>query len=134
MEHTFHYLVFTYTEQYGDIYYKADVDLVISERDKVIEQQENLIATLKKERDWLAKDRAQAYDDLEKRTQLNIKQEEALRHHKYKRCLAMALWCDSEANYWYDSSKVQQCWRYGHYIRWFNKWSKLADQFTNKEE
>jgi hypothetical protein len=63
----------------------------------------------------------------------NAKREEALRHHKYKRCLAMALWCDSEANYWYDSSKVQQCWRYGHYIRWFNKWSKLADQFTNKE-
>jgi hypothetical protein len=57
----------------------------------------------------------------------------ATSHQKFKRCLAMAKWCDSEANYWYDSSKVQQCWRYRHYISWFNKWSKLADQFTDKE-
>ena len=49
MEHTFHYLVFTETEQYGDIYHKADADLVIAERDKVIEEQENLIATLNEE-------------------------------------------------------------------------------------
>jgi len=55
--------------------------------------------------------------------------DKVIARHKYKRCLAMALWCDSEANYWYDSSKVQQCWRYGHYISWFNKWSKLAEKF-----
>ena len=60
---------------------------------------------------------------------LKYEADKVIARHKYKRCLAMAMWCDSEANYWYDSSKVQQCWRYGHYIRWFNKWSKLAEKF-----
>ena len=60
---------------------------------------------------------------------LKSEADKVIARHKYKRCLAMAMWCDSEANYWYDSSKVQQCWRYGHYIRWFNKWSKLAEKF-----
>jgi len=60
---------------------------------------------------------------------LKSEADKVIARHKYKRCLAMAMWCDSEANYWYDSSKVQQCCRYGHYIRWFNKWSKLAEKF-----
>ena len=60
----------------ADYYLKSEADKVIAE--------------LKKERDWLAKDRAQAYDDLEKRAQLNIKQEESIRHSNHKRCLDMA--------------------------------------------
>lgn len=43
--------------------------------DAILDERNAEIAELKKERDWLAKDRAQAYDDLEKRAQLNIKQE-----------------------------------------------------------
>lgn len=124
MEHTFHYLVFTETEQYGDIYHKADADLVVAERDKVIEEQENLIATLKKERDWLAKDRAQAYDDLEKRAQLNIKQEESIRHQKYKRCLAMVWWCSAELGMLVSTweSKIK------YYKRWHKRWLELAEK------
>ncbi len=60
--------------------------------------------------------------------------DKVIARHKYKRCLAMARWCDSEVNYWYDSSKVQQCWRCGHYIRWFNKWSKLAEKFKEADD
>lgn len=137
MEHTFHYLVFTETEQYGDIYHKADADLVIAERDKVIEEQENLIATLKKERDWLAKDRAQAYDDLEKRAQLNIKQEESIRHQKYKRCLAMARIAQDD---WHLHNSF---YAMGHrefekrkcefYDKWYKRWLKIAEQFKDKE-
>lgn len=48
----------------AEVYFKSEADKVIAE--------------LKKERDWLAKDRAQAYDDLEKRAQLNIKQNEEI--------------------------------------------------------
>ena len=135
MEHTFHYLVFTETEQYGDIYHKADADLVIAERDKVIEEQENLIATLKKERNWLAKDIAQAYNDLEKRAQLNIKQEESIRHHKYKRCLAMAKWCGLEQERIElienqditddDFDKLVK----GFYKKWRKRWLELAKKF-----
>ena len=144
MEHTFHYLVFTETEQYGDIYHKADADLVIAERDKVIEEQENLIATLKKERDWLAKDRAQAYDDLEKRAQLNIKQKESNRHQKYKRCLAMA-----DMNWWqanrYSAAEMVERIRWNleeatkcskleeKYLKRYHKWLELAERFKDKE-
>lgn len=123
MEHTFHYLVFTETEQYGDIYHKADADLVIAERDKVIEEQENLIATLKKERDWLAKDRAQAYDDLEKRAQLNIKQKESNLHHKYKRCLAMASYWLAVSYQCVDDKHRQNAERHRR------KWLELAERF-----
>lgn len=93
------------------------------------------IGELKKERDWLAKDRAQAYDDLEKRAQLNIKQEESIRHQKYRRCTAMAakyLW---ERNYWRDSMPAyerQHQWEnmaYKHYKRWL----ELAEKFKDKE-
>lgn len=134
MEHTFHYLVFTETEQYGDIYHKADADLVIAERDKVIEEQENLIATLKKERDWLAKDRSQAYDDLEKRAQLNIKQEESNRHHKYKRCLAMADACRGNflvAEHMIEKEPKNLMWhkRHKHYGRWMMLWRCFAEEF-----
>ena len=67
----------------ADYYLKSEADKVIAE--------------LKKERDWLAKDRAQAYDDLEKRAQLNIKQEESIRHSNHKRCLDMAECRDAQA-------------------------------------
>lgn len=49
-KHTFHYLVFTETELYGDVYSKNDVDNVIAERDKVIEEQDNEIARQKRKR------------------------------------------------------------------------------------
>ncbi len=69
----------------------------------------------------------------EEKVYLKSEADKVIARHKYKRCLAMALWCDSEANYWYDSSKVLQCWRYGHYISWFNKWSKLAEKFKEAD-
>lgn len=79
------------------------------------------IGELKKERDWLAKDRAQAYDDLEKRAQLNIKQEESIRHHKYKRCLAMARWC-RECSWSKCVEKVD------FYYKWYNRWLEISEQ------
>jgi hypothetical protein len=85
------------------------------------------IGELKKERDWLAKDRAQAYDDLEKRAQLNIKQEESIRHQKYRRCMAMAKWCDSE-NYtacWYHENSERCKWT----EKWHKRWLNIAEQF-----
>lgn len=89
-----------------------------SEADKVI-------AELRKERDWLAKDRAQAYDDLEKRTQLNIKQEGSNRHHKFKRCLAMAKACCEGR----DSILTRNALRWRWWDKWFNRWLELAEKF-----
>lgn len=49
-----------------------------------------------------------------------------LRHQKYKRCLAMARWCDAESDVAdadgdYDDMK----W----YQKWHNRWLKLAEKF-----
>ncbi|MBO7414010.1 MAG: hypothetical protein J6U20_10195 [Fibrobacter sp.] len=98
-----------------------------SEADKVIAEKDARIAELKKERDWLAKDRAQAYDDLEKRAQLNIKQEESIRHQKYKRCLAMARWC-RECSW---SKCVENV---DFYYKWYNRWLELAEKFKPNKE
>jgi len=120
------------------IYLKSEADKVIAEKDKEIARlddlahahniellrKENLIAELKKERDWLAKDRAQAYDDLEKRAQLNIKQEESIRHHKYKRCLAMAKLCQ-----WKMGVFIYKKEKNEFYYRWHKRWLKIADKF-----
>lgn len=91
------------------------------------------IAELKKERDWLAKDRAQAYDDLEKRAQLNIKQEESIRHHKHKRCLANADSCAFRAvvanmeNRRFPTPK--NSWRMILYPKWHKRWLAIAEKF-----
>lgn len=90
-----------------DFYLKSEADKYIGE--------------LKKERDWLAKDRAQSYDDLEKRAQLNIKQEEFIRHHKYKRCLAMVEILEHIIPMTYRKLKWQDNWR--------KRWLELSEKF-----
>lgn len=113
---------------YGTI---ADAEVYLKyEADKVIEELELQLA--KAQLVLRLNEPKPLYSNLEIMSRLNHKiyvVERRELHQKYKRCLAMAMWCDSEANYWYDSSKVQQCCRYGHYISWFNKWSKLAEKF-----
>ena len=97
---------------------------------------DKLIAELEKERDWLAKDRAQAYDDLEKRAQLNIKQEESVRHQKYKRCLNMANWCFTRSNFFFVVGRSEggrfaeeRFRRSNLYSKWHKRWLKIAEQF-----
>lgn len=87
------------------------------------DEADKYIGELKKERDWLAKDRAQAYDDLEKRAQLNIKQEESIRHQKHKRCLAMAEACMHKR--W----RTDEGFDYARSHRHMNKWLELAEKF-----
>lgn len=103
------------TEDETEFYLKSEVDKVIAE--------------LKKERDWLAKDRAQAYDDLEKRAQLNIKHEESERHQKYKRCLAMARWCMARYNEWCAFYPTTTTKEMKFLEKWEKRWRKLADKF-----
>ena len=49
-----------------------------------------------------------------------------LRHHKYKRCLAMAEWCN--ANYLRQYMFKPNFWQ-----RWNNRLLKIAEQFKDKE-
>lgn len=180
------------TEMRADLAECAETERNI-DYNKLKAEADNVIAELKKERDWLAKDRAQAYYDLEKRAQLNIKQEldiadlekrikflqvtaicndcnkcadgmgkvfdETLdelkaqkaqaeddcaywkakaqreRHHKYKRCLDKAEWCESKV---YHIRRTPLCdmseheyWQYENdfWQRWHKHWLGLAEKF-----
>lgn len=55
--------------------------------------------------------------------------EQAIRHQKYKRCLAMAEWCDTEIGSRFRDGDYEDIqW----YQKWYKRWIELANQF--KEE
>ena len=110
------------THQYR-VYHAVEADKEIAELQAMLEERNKQVGELKKERDWLAKDRAQAYDDLEKRAQLNIKQEESIRHQKYKRCVAMASYWVAVSYQCVDDKHRQRAEK-RHY-----KWLELAEKF-----
>lgn len=51
-----------------------------------------------------------------------------VRHHKYKRCLAVARWCHNEGLWWYSKGygfeKYDKFWE-----KWEKRWLALADKF-----
>lgn len=49
---------------------------------------------------------------------------------KYKRCMAMAKWCACAIRY---TGRLGYK-KYGHYVRWYNKWIELADKCRKKAE
>lgn len=57
-------------------------------------------------------------------------QEKEARHHKYKRCMAMAKWCKDrienvvQYNEHDDWLIINEYWE-----RWHNRWIELADKF-----
>lgn len=48
------------------------------------------------------------------------------RHQKYKRCLAMAKWCDDAARLATWDANYHLC---GWYNKWMRRWLKIAEQF-----
>lgn len=66
---------------------------------KALTTQTNLVLKLKRDRNW-----------------------ESSQHHKYKRCLAMAEWCD--ANYF-----RQYMFKPNFWIRWHKRWLEYSKKF-----
>ena len=54
------------------------------------------------------------------------------RHHKYKRCLAMARWCHNESLWWYGKGygfeKYDKFWE-----KWEKRWLEIAEQFKESK-
>ena len=51
-----------------------------------------------------------------------------LRHHKHKRCLNKAEWCDAKADWYYSIGEpFRDCVQF--YIKWRDKWLELAEKF-----
>lgn len=110
---------------YGDVYIPvygsiADAKVYIkSEADKVIEE-------LRNEADVYKAKYEQEYDiAVHNEKQLSVMRIE-LRHHKYKRCLAMARWCVSMMIF---NSKYGTDKKWHLFKKWHKHWLELADKF-----
>ncbi len=123
------------------VYLKSEADKVIAEKDEEIARLKNRIAPKQSDRtlqerlnevcekhgvstlqdlDW-------AFCESEKmRARDCIEAAKELTHHKYKRCLAMAEWCDAEADV-ADADGDYEDMRW--YQKWHQRWLELAEKF-----
>lgn len=96
------------------VYLKTEVDHYIAELEENHKKEVEQLLILNREQANAA-------------NRLRDNMEQALRHQKYKRCLAMAMWCDSE-NYtacWYHENSERCEWT----EKWRKRWLKIANQF-----
>ena len=101
-----------------EVYLKAEADNVIEGKDKEI-------AELKE----------QVHDYAQGLYVMQAKAEKEACHHKYKRCLDKAKWCESEENRLeaiapiFDTDK--ECWEYNsdYWYKWHKRWLELAEKF-----
>lgn len=56
-----------------------------------------------------------------------------VRHHKHKRCLAIAMWCAAECivnkNNYKGFQTHKSKFRIGHYQKWYFRWLAIAEKF-----
>ena len=101
----------------GEVYIKSEADKVIAEKDKEIEELKNRIAD---------GDRDFEFADHQNERLLKI-----VRHHKYKRCLAMADLCFRECQTY--CALIEQGEEHfsemDFYGRWNKIWLILAEKF-----
>lgn len=93
----------------------------IAEKDKEIQRLENLCESYRIDCDNLAIREANAYKEIGR-------DNKQILHHKYKRCLAMAKWCESEAYIHEHGSEYDEnlvAW----FGKWYERWLKIAEQF-----
>lgn len=69
-------------------------------------------------------------DILRQAIELNDQLNEELRHQKYKRCLAMAEWCDTEVGIAdTDGDYEDMLWCQ----KWHQKWLELSEKFKESK-
>ncbi|MDY6387802.1 MAG: hypothetical protein SPL21_10045 [Fibrobacter sp.] len=98
----------------ADLYLKFEADKVITELEETLKNSRNARKYWRKE--YL------------------IEYKECC-HHKYKRCLDKAMWCESEENRLeaiapiFDTNK--ECWEYNsdYWYKWRERWLEIAEKF-----
>lgn len=100
-------------------YLKSEADKVIAELDESHKMEVGQLLILNREQANAA-------------NRLRDSMEQALRHHKYKRCLAMVRWCDEVMmSCELRGYAVHRIWANKHQwaMRWKYKWLENAKQF-----
>ena len=122
---------------YRKYYYKKEVDSVLAEKDKVIAELENNLSEIQSQNRQLEDDNdslLQQNRELCQALQV-MYSKEAYDKQKYKRCLAMAKWCESEENRLEAISPIfdtdKEYWEYNsdYWGKWHNRWRELAEKF-----
>ena len=116
----------------GQSYYlKYEADKVIAEKDAEIAELKDSIGKLLKSKTEQIMDevleKVVVYGEGFVPVEYAMKLVAEIRHSKYKRCLAMAKWCESE-NYtacWYHENSERCEWT----ERWHKRWLELAEKF-----
>ena len=98
-----------------------------------LEEQESVLAEKDKEIAELEKRIADGDKDFEMATSQNERLLKFVRHHKHKRCLAMAKWCAAEfivnQNNYKGFQTHRSKFRIEHFRKWHLRWLELADKF-----
>ena len=134
----------------AQIYLKSEADKVIAEKDAEIAEpksriapkksdkplQERLNEVCKKHGVSTLQDLDWAFCEAEKRnTKFSIEASKEINHQKYKRCLAMAKWCENAILGWMgfkaSYSSHQRYVKVMLFIKWRNRWIKIAEQFKD---
>lgn len=110
-------------------YKKCEVDAVLAEKDEEIysikySRDEWAKACNQKDKE-IAELKAQVHDYGQGLYVMQARAEKEARHHKYKRCLAMAWWCSAELG------MLVSTWEFKikHYKKWHIRWLELAEKF-----
>lgn len=116
----------TYAEYYNtgkhelaQIYLKSEADKVIAEKDKEIAELNDKALQYK----VLDKEHCRDLNTQERRFALQMA------HHKHKRCLAMAKWCDACRFAWSFIPEDDEVHKSDFYDKWKERWLELAKKF-----
>lgn len=119
--------------EYAEFYLKYEADKVIADLE---ESHKKEVGQLLMEIAERKADYKEACDRLQTANLIKDEQLAANRHHKYKRCLAMARMCE-ERSARYDVLQERHDLDWGREIelnyRWYQRWLELADKFKDKE-
>lgn len=96
----------------NEVYSKSEADAVIAEKDKEIAELEERIADGDK--------------DFEMVNNQNERLLKFVRHHKHKRCLAMAMLCNEK---WLVHNFAEIPVKLRFYNKWEKRWLELAEKF-----
>ena len=103
----------------AQVYLKSEADKVIADLEEShkneVEQLLIEIAELKKEKEYTVEHTAEVING----------QDRELHHQKYRRCLAMAEWCDAEADVADADGDYEDMQRYQ---KWHERWLELAEK------